>query len=80
VKVSAANKDDALRYEIYLDGVNVSNVVTQADDVAHQVVFVIRTPDGNVLRRADGKALTVKGDGHVAIVSKINEPALNHAP
>lgn len=75
MKIHATNREHRERYEVYLDGVNVSDCVTQADDIAHQVEIVVRRPNGDKVRRGE-KVLTATAIGHVAIVAKVNRIAI----
>jgi len=75
VKIEARNAEHVRRYEVYLDGVNVSDCVKEADDIAHEVVAIIRRPDGSLVRN-QGRVLTAVVRGQVTIVSKVNEPSL----
>jgi elongation factor P--beta-lysine ligase len=71
MKILASNREHRERYEVYLDGVNVSDCVTEADDILHQVEIVVRRPTGDKVRRGH-KVLTATAMGHVAIVAKVH--------
>lgn len=75
MKISATNRDHRARYTVYLDGVDVSDCVQEADDVAHTVTLVIRRPDGSLVRLGT-RVLKATVFGHVTIVSRANAPAL----
>jgi hypothetical protein len=75
MKIEARNREHRERYEVYLDGVNVSDCVQTADDVAHEVTMLIRRPSGELVKR-DGRVLKVTTHGHVVIVSRTQAPAL----
>lgn len=70
MKVQASDLAHRAKYEIYLDGVNISDAVVDADDVAHIVRVVVRDAKGQPFRR-DGVPLGAVLHGHVAIVSKV---------
>lgn len=76
MKIEARNREHRERYEVYLDGVDVSDCVKAADDVAHEVVIVIRRPSGRLVRDDQGHVLTATGRGHVVIVSRQHAPAM----
>lgn len=76
MKISAKNAEHRARYEIYVDGVNVSEITHEADDVAHVVTFVVLGRDGRAIRNSANQLLLGQIRGHVAIVSKVNAPAM----
>jgi hypothetical protein len=77
MKISAKNADHRARYEIYVDGINVSGIVHEADDITHVVTIVVCGRDGKPIRNASKQLLLGKVFGHVSIVSKVNEPAMS---
>lgn len=79
MKIHASNPMHRARYEVWVDGLNISNTIQEADDIAHEVWCVVRRPDGTPVRRPDGKVLLALVRGQVTIVSRINRPALVEA-
>lgn len=75
MKVDARNRDHRARYRIFLDGVDITTAVQEADDLAHEVVVVVRDPQGKPVR-GNGGLLKATVRGHVVIVSNSNLPAM----
>lgn len=75
MKIEARNREHRERYEVYLDGVNVSDCCQTADDVAHEVTVLVRRPSGDLVKH-DGRVLKATVRGHVSIVSRNHAPAL----
>lgn len=75
MKVDARHADHCLSYRIFLDGVDITTCVQQADDIANEVTVVVRDPQGKpVCGRGGFLKATVRG--HVVIVSNSNMPAM----
>jgi hypothetical protein len=75
MKIVASNPEHRARYVVFLDGLDISDCVTQADDIAHEVVVVVRRPNGQKVRN-EGKILTAVVRGHVSIISRIDQPGM----
>lgn len=71
MKIDARNREHRTRYRVYLDGVDVSTCVQEADDLAHEITVVVRDPQGKPLRGRNG-FLKATVRGHVVIVSNTN--------
>lgn len=71
MKVDARNKTHQRAYRIYLDGVDISEIVQTADDIAHEVEVVLRNPRGQIIR-GNGGVLKATVRGHVVIVVNSN--------
>jgi hypothetical protein len=77
MKVRASNPQHRARYVIFLDGIDVSDCVTEADDIAHEVTVVVRRPNGEKIYN-QGRQLTAVVRGYVAIVSRVDQPAMEN--
>lgn len=71
MKVDARNPEHVRTYRIYLDGVDVSEIVQTADDIAHEVEVVIRNRKGQLIR-GNGGVLKATVRGHVTIIANAN--------
>lgn len=76
MKVDARNREHRARYRIFLDGIDVTTCVQEADDIAHEVTVVVRDPQGKPVRGNRG-LLKATVRGHVVIVSNANLPAMS---
>lgn len=74
MKINARDPGAAARYGVFVDGVDISGITHEADDVAHVVTVVVLGRDGKAIRNDRGEMLLAKVYGHVAIVSRVSEP------
>lgn len=77
MKIQASNPQHRARYVVFLDGLDISDCVTEADDIAHEVTVMVRHPNGQKVVR-NGRYLTAVVRGHVAIVSRVDQPAMEN--
>lgn len=77
MKVDARNREHRERYRIFLDGVDVTTCVQEADDIACEVTVVVRDSQGKPMRGNRG-FLKATLRGHVVIVSGVNTPPMSN--
>ena len=71
MRVSARNPAHR-NFVVLVDGVDISDCCVEADDIAHEAVVLVRTREGEDIRRAgDYKRLTALIRGHVSIVPNL---------
>lgn len=72
MRIKASNPEHQ-RYSVLLDGVDISTISMEADDVANVVVVGVRNRQGQLIR-CDGRPLTAVVTGKVTIIPSVNEP------